>query len=240
MRTSSINSRCDGERDEIRADLIARLGSVLMTLFPLGKTRHGKFLIGDVAGNPGNSLEVVLQGEKAGLWMDRATGEGGDILDLIGACHGLEVRSDFTRVLKIAADLLGRVSRVPVRPSRSEAPTHDLGPVTARWDYVDATGHLIAVVSRYDPPGRKKEFRPWDARKRKVSAPDPRPLYHQPGLVEAEQVVLVEGEKCAQALIDVGVVATTAMNGANAPVEKTDWSPLAGKTVLIWPDKDTP
>ena len=47
------------------------------------------------------------------------------------------------------------------------------------------------------------------------------------------QVVLVEGEKCAQSLIDAGIVATTAMHGANAPVEKTDWTSLAGKAVLI-------
>ncbi|WP_132766454.1 phage/plasmid primase, P4 family, partial [Caldimonas thermodepolymerans] len=48
------------------------------------------------------------------------------------------------------------------------------------------------------------------------------------------------GEKCAQALIDAGVCATTAMHGANAPVDKTDWSPLAGKAVLVWPDRDKP
>ena len=53
-------------------------------------------------------------------------------------------------------------------------------------------------------------------------------------------MILVEGEKCAQSLIAAGVVATTAMQGANAPVEKTDWSPLAGKSVLIWPDRDKP
>ena len=51
---------------------------------------------------------------------------------------------------------------------------------------------------------------------------------------------MVEGEKCAQALIDLGVCATTAMHGANAPVDKTDWSPLAGKHVVIWPDRDKP
>ena len=27
-------------------------------------------------------------------------------------------------------------------------------------------------------------------------------------------------------------------SGANAPVLKTDWSPLAGKTVIVWPDHD--
>ena len=30
------------------------------------------------------------------------------------------------------------------------------------------------------------------------------------------------------------------MHGANAPVGKTDWSPLSGKHVLIWPDRDKP
>ena len=54
-------------RESIRADLVARLESILATLFPAGKKRKGKFLIGDVLGSPGDSLEVVLDGEKAGL-----------------------------------------------------------------------------------------------------------------------------------------------------------------------------
>ena len=58
-------------------------------------------------------------------------------------------------------------------------------------DILDASGKLIAVVYRYDPPGRKKEFRPWDARRRKMAPPDPRPLYNQPGITSASLVVLV-------------------------------------------------
>ena len=73
-----------------------------------------------------------------------------------------------------------------------------------------------------------------------MTPPEPRPLYNQPGMLKADQVVLVEGEKCAQALLEFGVCATTAMHGANAPVDKTDWSPLSGKAVLIWPDRDKP
>jgi len=115
-----------------------------------------------------------------------------------------------------------------------------LGPATAQWEYRDIAGHVLAVVYRYDPPGSKKQFRPWDARRHKQAPPDPRPIYNQPGLVTASEVVLVEGEKCAQALIDAGIVSTTAMHGANAPVDKTDWSPLSGKAVLIWPDRDKP
>ena len=230
----------ESERDEIRAELLARLESVLTTMFPAGKKRRGKFLIGDILGSPGDSLEVVLEGEKAGLWTDRATGDGGDIFALIAAYLGASVHSDFPRVLDGAADLLGRSRSVPVRRIKKEAPVDDLGPATAKWDYLDATGKLIAVVYRYDPPGGKKEFRPWDAARRKMAPPDPRPLYNQPGMTSAAQVVLVEGEKCAQALIDAGIVSTTAMHGANAPVDKTDWSPLSGKAVLIWPDRDKP
>jgi putative DNA primase/helicase len=239
-RSTPTDQRRDAERNEIRAELIARLESVLATMFPAGKKRRGKFLIGDVLGSPGDSLEVVLEGEKAGLWTDRATGAGGDIFDLIAAYLGASVHTDFPRVLEHAGDLLGRSRSTPARQDKSAPPVDDLGPATAKWDYLDATGKLIAVVYRYDPPGRKKEFRPWDAKRRKMAPPDPRPLYNQLGLTNSDQVVLVEGEKCAQALIDVGVIATTAMHGAHAPVDKTDWSPLQGKAVLIWPDRDKP
>ena len=227
-------------REAVRAALLARLESVLFTLFPAGKKRRGKFVIGDVLGSPGDSLEVVLIGDKAGLWTDRAEGSGGDVFHLIGAHFGVDVQGDFARVLDLAEDLVGRAPTAPPRKAAKKTPIDDLGPATAKWDYLDAQGQLIAVVYRYDPPGRKKEFRPWDAKRRKMAPPEPRPLYNQPGIKEAAQVVLVEGEKCAQALIETGIVATTAMHGANAPVDKTDWSPLAGKAVLVWPDRDKP
>jgi putative DNA primase/helicase len=228
-------------RESLRTDLVARMDSILATLFRAGKKRKGKFLIGDVLGSPGDSLEVVLDGEKAGLWTDRATGDGGDIFDLIAAYLSVDAHTDFPRVMQHAADLLGQAPVATSRKSKKkEVPVDDLGPATAKWDYFDAAGQLIAIVYRYDPPGGKKEFRPWDVKRRKMAPPDPRPLYNQPGMKDAAQVVLVEGEKCAQALINAGVTATTAMHGANAPVDKTDWTPLKGKAVLIWPDRDKP
>ena len=98
----------DAEREAIRAELLARVESVLAALLPAGRKRGGKFLIGDVLGSPGDSLEIVLDGEKAGLWTDRATGDGGDIFALIAAHLGIGVLHDFPRVLDAAADLLGR------------------------------------------------------------------------------------------------------------------------------------
>ena len=230
----------DAERDAVRADLICRLDSVLFALCPAGKVRKGKFLIGDVLGSPGDSLEAVLDGDKAGLWTDRATGEGGDIFDLIARHHQIDAKSDFQRAMTLARELTGRATITPPRKQNKEALIDELGPATAKWDDFTTEGQLIACVYRYDPPGRRKEFRPWDAKRRKLTPPDPRPLYNQPGIAASTHVVLVEGEKCAQALIDAGIAATTAMHGAHAPIDKTDWSPLAGKAVVIWPDKDKP
>lgn len=68
--------------------------------------------------------------------------------------------------------------------------------------------------------------------------PEPRPLYNLPAITASDAVVLVEGEKCADALMQLGIVATTAMGGAATAIDKTDWTPLAGKTVAVWPDHD--
>ena len=204
--TAPAASDRSAEREAIRSSLMARLDSVLLTIFPAGKVKRGKFYIGDVLGSPGDSLEVVLTGEKAGLWTDRASGEGGDIFSLIAASQGISTRTDFARLLAFCADLTGRAQAVarPARRTKVQVPVDELGPATARWEYLDAAGALIAVVYRYDPPGGRKQFRPWDAKRRKMAPPTPRPLYNQPGMLHAGEVVLVEGEKCAQALIDAG------------------------------------
>ena len=235
-----IVNRYEGDREDVRQALLARLESVLFKMFPAGKVKHGKFYIGDVLGSPGDSLEIVLYGEKAGLWTDRADNTGGDIFHLLAGYLRLNAQTEFPQVLQAVRGMLRQLQVVPMRQSKPAQPVDDLGPATAKWDYLDAGGKLIAVVSRYDPAPGRKEFRPWDAKRRRKAPPEPRPLYNQPGMSTSNAVVLVEGEKCAQALIDAGICATTAMFGANAPVDKTDWSPLAGKTVVIWPDHDKP
>ena len=229
------------ERDRLRAELLARIENVLFHLFPAGCVEKGKFYIGDIHGNPGDSMDVALDGPKIGLWSDFATGEGSDIFGLWAAARGLDTKRDFPKLIKEIADWIGTspvAARRP-KPSPKTPPTDDLGPYTAKWDYRNAKGDLIACVYRYDTPDGK-EFRPWDVKSRKHQAPEPRPLYNQQGIAEASGIVLVEGEKCAEALIAQNVCATTAMNGANAPVDKTDWSPLQGKRVVIWPDNDEP
>lgn len=221
--------------DDLKERLHGRLREVLFHLLPNGKIRNGKFVVGDVHGNKGDSLSVELSGAKIGMWHDFATGDGGDILSLWGEVHGLDVRHRFPDIVSAVREWLGTATR-PLPKGKAEE-SEDLGPHSAKWDYLNAQGDLIACVYRYDTPSGK-EFRPWDVKARKRRAPEPRPLYNQPGIASASSVVLVEGEKCADAMIALGICATTAMNGANAPVDKTDWSPLLAKHVMIWPDND--
>lgn len=225
---------------DIKARMLAQVRSVLGYLLPGGVIRGNVFVVGSIDGEPGNSMEIELSGPKAGLWKDHATDDKGDILHLWALKRGFDLKTEFPKVMEDARDWLGVTTRTihDDPPPKKEPPIDNLGPRTGTWRYITADGELIAEVYRYDPEPGRKEFRPWDVKSRKMRAPDPRPLYNQPGIADANQVVLVEGEKCAQALIEAGVCATTAMNGAKSPVEKTDWSPLKGKQVLIWPDKD--
>ena len=235
-------------KETIKQELNSRLEEVLQNLFPAGQITNGVFEIGDVYGSPGKSLKVSLKGDKRGLWKDFESGKGGDVFTLWMEHSGVGFS---TALDEIAGHLSGAG-----RPTPAKAPDYQLttqekpkksppmspGLPVKNWVYRDANGQIIAQVTRYDdvqPDGTiKKEFRPWDTKAGKAQAPTPRPLYNQPGLVKAPSIVLVEGEKCAEALGQYGIAATTAMNGSSAPVDKTDWSPLQGKDVLIWPDND--
>lgn len=79
--------------------------------------------------------------------------------------------------------------------------------------------------------------------------PGTQPIYGRERISTAELVVVVEGEKDANALADLGIIATTSpmgADGAEVPLEndgkpgRADWSPLAGKLVVLWGDDDEP
>ena len=225
------------DKDEIRTRLLDQLESVLLYLFPRGKRRGSQFYIGNLQGEPGASLVVELNGPKRGLWIDFATGESGDVLALWASSRGYRLPADFSDLLEDAGDWL-MVPRIATAPALHTSRAYDdLGPHTGKWDYLAADGSLLACVYRHDTP-TGKQYRPWDVRARAMRMPEPRPLYNLPAIAAADAVVLVEGEKCADALMQLGIVATTAMGGAATALDKTDWMPLAGKTVAVWPDHD--
>lgn len=119
------------------------------------------------------------------------------------------------------------------------------GRPAALWDYHDADGRHVGRVFRFDTP-KGKEIRQarftgsewvWKA------MPDPRPLYGlRNALRRSDAAVLItEGEKACDAAqrLFPGHVAVTWAGGAKA-VNKADWTPLANRSVILWPDADVP
>ena len=155
-----------------------------------------------------------------------------------------------------------------VRPAPSAAaggplPPHDLasrpatfpglGKPTEAWDYRDSTGGFLLSVLRFDRQGQGKSFRPltWQADPRQggkaawvlKDPPGLLPLYGLDRLAQrpTDPVLLCEGEKAAEAsahLLPDHVVTTTAHGSAAAA--KTDYSPLKGRSLRLWPDHDAP
>ena len=124
-----------------------------------------------------------------------------------------------------------------------------LGKPSMTWAYRGRGGELLGCV-RFDPPGGRKQVLPltpqvgpegprWEWK----SWAGPRPLYGLDRLARRplDTVVVVEGEKCADAAGAVFPFSTivTSPGGASAAA-KADWSMLQGREVFIWPDVDKP
>lgn len=67
---------------EIASLLARRADAVARRLLPQGRRVGKEWQAGSINGESGSSLQVRLDGEKAGTWADFATGESGDLLDL--------------------------------------------------------------------------------------------------------------------------------------------------------------
>lgn len=73
----------------IKRMLADRAQSVAEMLLPNGRKEGQEWRAGSVDGEKGQSLGVHLSGQKAGVWQDFSTGEGGDLIDLWMAAKGL-------------------------------------------------------------------------------------------------------------------------------------------------------
>jgi len=133
-------------------------------------------------------------------------------------------------------------------PKNDEKPVTSYKPVSVHA-YRFASGKPYAYVLRVEIDGRKiTPLIAW-CRNEKTGQEGwshyvlqaPRRLYGLQDLAARPQapVVVVEGEKCADALaaaLPSHVVVSWAGGGKAAA--KSDWSPLAGRDVIIWPDAD--
>ena len=150
----------------------------------------------------------------------------------------------------------------PIIPVPDDAPDrHVAHPVRGKpetvWTYRGLSGELLGYVFRFRKSDGEKEICPltycrhsesgvFDWRWKQWTVP--RPLYGLERLTVADvddahhkaTVLIVEGEKCADAAaVALPELAVLTWSGGGKAIEKADWSVLAGRKVIIWPDCDS-
>lgn len=113
--------------DEVQDRLNSSCESVCRHLLPGGKRVNKGWRCGSIDGDEGMSLEVELEGPKVGLFHDRATGEGGNILDLWKLTRGLH----FTEAVHQAAEFLGMPPHTGSACERLDPRRHVYSPPSA-------------------------------------------------------------------------------------------------------------
>jgi phage/plasmid-associated DNA primase len=105
-------------------------------------------------------------------------------------------------------------------------------------------GQIVAGVFRFDPADGSdgKQYVPVHSTPSGGAVGDPPggwPVYRLEDIQQHldDPVFLVEGEKAADALAELGLTVTTSAHGSNA-WKKTDWSPLVGRDLIVMPDND--
>ena len=241
---------------------------ILIDTYPEGVVRGKEFFIGSLRGEAGKSLRINI--DPSSPWFlngkDFESGDGvGGILKILKEGRGLSVQE----AVDLLSDYVTQDYAPPpeniVKPNSLPTPEQDkvvpieqkvqIGPNTpfqSEYIYTDSNGVVLVSVRKYyeqdttggivrDSSGKpKKQFRQFMNGRQGI--PEPRPLYNIPNILEADKVIWVEGEKCADALNELGYVATCTIGGAGMLSENTaykfDFTPLSGKELILWPDND--
>jgi len=218
--------------------------NLIPTLVSGGSVRGHEYHAASVFGGHGDSFKFNML---TGKWADFANPEhkGGDIISLYALVHNVTN----LEAAKQLADMTS-FNFTPQSALSEKLPSMihgKYGSPSGFWLYKNNRGINSALVIRYDPANERKQFLQWHfstAENKWIpkAHPDPRPLYKLDQIERNKQktIVLCEGEKSAEAaqeLFGEEHISTCWMGGAQAH-SKTDFSPLFGRSVILWPDSD--
>lgn len=237
----------------LSASLLTRAESLLPSWLPAGKFKGVEFVCGNLSGDPGDSLSINT---RTGVWKDFASDDAGaDLVSLYAAINHIG-QADAAKALgatnghDYAPAPVQRRKPVLIEspaerppPDAGQPPDHHKhGKPAAVYEYRDSQG-VLGYVCRYET-AEGKTFSPYrwmDGKWQAKSLPKPRPLYglHRLQATTTERVLVVEGEKAADAALTLGLphVVVSWSGGANA-VETANWESLVGRKVDLWPDND--
>jgi putative DNA primase/helicase len=232
------------------AAALACCRDLLPQWLPGGKFVGHEYLAAPTStGGLGDSLSINTT---TGLWSHFSTGDkGGDLISLYAYLNKIS-QSQALHALSGQLNLNGSGSSLKratgIHPSLAEPIPEDAhdppelpNQIETYW-YTDRDGVCLFVIARCLLTDGHKSFKPWTWRNnswQQKSWPAPRPLYNLIGVYTNPQsdILVVEGEKCADAAVCAGYVAVTWSHGAQS-YDKTDWGSLKDRNVIIWPDAD--
>ena len=179
--------------------------------------------------------------------------EGATFIDAVAKLDSSAINSRFPLTQEGNKKTLERVVSKPPKGSRPPLAHPEFGEPFETYDLLDANGDLLAVEARYRNKARdnKKEVRMWTWGSRGGMPsqwalghwPTPRPLYGLNRLAQRKRpkVLITEGPKKAEAAqILIPSMVAIAWTGGARGIYGHDWRPVAGRSVVIWPDNDAP
>lgn len=123
------NGRLSNRASELSTRLAHNVQAVCRYYLPAGRREGRYWMVGDVAGTPGRSLYVRLfdsERGKVGNWVDAATGEFGDLVDLIRMNQRLDTLGatirEAERFLSLPPSADTHRSANPPPPARAGSP----------------------------------------------------------------------------------------------------------------------
>ena len=162
----------------------------------------------------GGDDRFVYKTDTGRFWCRQCNKKGGDVVDFHCWFEGIEIKDLFKKYLP------------DIKPQ-----------IVKTYDYQDAAGKLLFQVCRMEPKTFRQR-RPdknggWIWNLKGVE----RVLYNLPKVLKANEIIVVEGEKDSDNLLNIGFTATTCPMGAKK------WRPeyskaLKGKNVVLIPDND--
>lgn len=175
--------------------------------------------------------QCVAVDTEQGVWFCNDCGKGGSVIDWESLAAGVSIGEAMRRLGGEVMPEPGKT--IPAPSSRNGGGKSRL---VKTYDYTDESGKLLFQVCRFEP----KDFRqrqPDGSGWKFTMEGARRVLYRLPEILAADLVWIAEGEKDADTLAAMGLVATTNVGGA----KKWDASysvALRGKDVVIVPDND--
>lgn len=171
----------------------------------------------------------VFEGDDGWHFKCQACGAKGDVFDIMAKNEGKtvkEVLSVFNQPTDKSMTREQLISKM--REGKKKI-----------YEYFNLDGSIYCLVCRSDTSTGKeiKQARPVGDKFEWGGAKKPSVLYNALEVVKNDTVIVVEGEKAADALIEAGFCATTSLQGAQSP-QTADWSILKDKNIILWPDND--